>query len=100
MQILASKTNDPSKLCRAKISVIAHSMGNYVMQKALAVTSRERSAFLPEVPALAQALPGFEVTSFLGLAGPPGMPRPVVERLNAEIRKVLAEHPVPVQSKN
>lgn len=40
MQILASKTNDPSKLCRAKISVIAHSMGNYVMQKALAVTSK------------------------------------------------------------
>jgi tripartite-type tricarboxylate transporter receptor subunit TctC len=59
--------------------------------KALAVTSKERSAFLPEVPALAQALPGFEVTSFLGLAGPPGMPRLVVDRLNTEIRKVLAD---------
>ena len=40
MQLLAAKTNDPGKLCRAKISVIAHSMGNYVLQKALAVTSK------------------------------------------------------------
>ena len=59
--------------------------------KALAVTSKERSAFLPEVPALAQYLPGFEVTSFLGIAAPPGTPRPIVERLNTEVRKALAD---------
>jgi tripartite-type tricarboxylate transporter receptor subunit TctC len=59
--------------------------------KALAVTSKERSAFLPEVPPLGQFLPGFEVSSFLGLAGPPGMPRPVVDRINAEVRKALAD---------
>ena len=59
--------------------------------RALAVTSKERSAFLPEVPALAQSLPGFEVTSFLGLAAPYGTPRAVIDRLNAEVRKVLAE---------
>lgn len=59
--------------------------------RALAVTSRERSAFLPEVPVLAQSLPGFEVTSFLGLAAPPSTPRPVIERLNAEVRRALAE---------
>jgi tripartite-type tricarboxylate transporter receptor subunit TctC len=59
--------------------------------KALAVTSKERSAFLPEVPPLAQFLPGFEVSSFLGLAGPPGMPRPVVDRINAEVRRALAD---------
>lgn len=40
MQLLAAKTNNPANLCRAKISVIAHSMGNFVMQKALAVTSK------------------------------------------------------------
>lgn len=39
-QLVAAKTNDPSKRCRAKISVIAHSMGNYVVQKALAQTSK------------------------------------------------------------
>ena len=59
--------------------------------KALAVTSKERSSFLPEVPALSQYLPGFEVTSFLGLAAPPGTPRPIIDRLNAEVRKALAD---------
>ena len=59
--------------------------------RALAVTSRERSAFLPEVPALAQSLRGFEVTSFLGLAAPPATPRPIIERVNAEVRRALAD---------
>ena len=58
---------------------------------ALAVTSKERSAFLPDVPALGQFLPGFDVTSFLGLAAPPGTPRPIIDRINMEVRKALAE---------
>ncbi len=59
--------------------------------RALAVTSRERSSFLPDVPVLAQSLPGFEVTSFLGLAAPPATPRPIIERVNAEVRRALAD---------
>ena len=59
--------------------------------KALAVTSKERSAFLPDVPALSQFLPGFELTSFLGLGAPPGTPRAIIDRLNAEVRRSLAE---------
>ncbi|HEX6833810.1 MAG TPA: alpha/beta hydrolase [Rudaea sp.] len=39
-QRVAAATNDPDKLCRAKISVIAHSMGNYVMQEALVAASK------------------------------------------------------------
>lgn len=39
-QRLAAELQDPTKLCKAKLSVIAHSMGNYVMQKALAVGSK------------------------------------------------------------
>jgi esterase/lipase superfamily enzyme len=39
-QRIAAKADDPQKLCRAKISVLAHSMGNYVMQEALATASR------------------------------------------------------------
>ena len=58
---------------------------------ALAVTSKERSAFLPDVPALSQYLPGFELTSFLGLGAPPGTPRAIIDRLNAEVRRALAE---------
>ena len=59
--------------------------------KALAVTSKERSAFLPDVPALATYLPGFDVTSFLGLAAPPGTPRAIIDRINAEVRRTLAD---------
>lgn len=39
-QNLAAKLQDPTKLCKAKLSVISHSMGNYVMQKALAVAAK------------------------------------------------------------
>ena len=59
--------------------------------RALAVTSREPVAFLPGVPAAAQTVPGFVFQSWLGIAGPPGMPGAIVDRLNRDIRRVLAE---------
>ena len=57
----------------------------------IAVASKEPSSQLPGVPTVADTLPGFEVTSFSGIAGPPRMPRAIVERLNKEIRAVLAD---------
>ena len=39
-ELVAAKTGDPAKRCKAKISIIAHSMGNYVVQKGLAVAAR------------------------------------------------------------
>lgn len=59
--------------------------------RAIAVASKEPSSQLPGVPTVAQTLPGFDVTSFSGIAGPPGMPRRIVARLNAEIRAVLSD---------
>ena len=56
----------------------------------LAVSSVERSGALPEVPTVADSVPGYEATSFIGLAGPAGMPPAVVERLNREARRILA----------
>jgi len=56
----------------------------------LAVSSVERSSALPEVPTVADSVPGYEATSFIGLAGPAGMPPAVVERLNREARRILA----------
>jgi tripartite-type tricarboxylate transporter receptor subunit TctC len=56
----------------------------------LAVTSFQRSSSLPNVPTVAQSVPGYEATSFLGIAGPPGMPSAIVERVNREVRRVLA----------
>ena len=56
----------------------------------LAVSSVERSSALPGVPTVAHSVPGYEATSFIGLAGPAGMPPAVVERLNREARRILA----------
>jgi tripartite-type tricarboxylate transporter receptor subunit TctC len=56
---------------------------------ALAVTSLKRSSSLPEVPAVAEAAPGFEATSWWGIVGPRAMPGAVVESLNREIVKAL-----------
>jgi tripartite-type tricarboxylate transporter receptor subunit TctC len=59
--------------------------------RALAVTSLERSPQLPNLPTVAQTLPGFEVTSFSGFAAPRGTPAERVARLNREIHAALAE---------
>jgi tripartite-type tricarboxylate transporter receptor subunit TctC len=56
----------------------------------LAVSSLERSPVLPDVPTVTQSVPGYEATSFLGIAAPRATPPAVVKRLNAEIRRVVA----------
>jgi tripartite-type tricarboxylate transporter receptor subunit TctC len=58
--------------------------------RALAITSAARSPLLPGVPAVAESYPGYEASSFLGIAGPAGLPPAVAARLNGEIRKVVA----------
>ncbi|MGO8923886.1 MAG: Bug family tripartite tricarboxylate transporter substrate binding protein [Xanthobacteraceae bacterium] len=59
--------------------------------RGLAVTGSKRSAAVPEVPTAAESgLPGFEAVQYYGLAAPAGTPRPIVERLNKELRAVLA----------
>ncbi len=58
--------------------------------RALAVTSAEAWPTLPAVPPAAASLPGFEVRSWLGIAAPAGTPDAIVQRLNSEVRAVLA----------
>jgi tripartite-type tricarboxylate transporter receptor subunit TctC len=59
--------------------------------RAIAVTGTARSAALPDVPTAAESgLPGFEVVQYYGLIAPAGVPRPIVERLNKELRTMLA----------
>ena len=58
--------------------------------KALAVTSAKRIAIAPELPTVAETLPGFESSQWWGLYGPAGLPAPIVEKLNAATNKVLA----------
>ena len=58
--------------------------------RALAVVAPRRSAALPDVPTVAEAgLQNFEVTTWYGILAPAGTPRPIVNRLNAELLKIL-----------
>jgi tripartite-type tricarboxylate transporter receptor subunit TctC len=58
--------------------------------KALATTGKTRSSVTPDVPTASEAgVPGYEATIWLGLMAPAATPRPVLEKLNAEIVKVL-----------
>ena len=62
--------------------------------KVLAVTPARGTKILPGVPPIAEALPGFDLTSWNGIFGPAGLPRPIVDKLNAETLAVLAEKDV------
>jgi len=57
--------------------------------RALAVTGKERSPQAPEIPTMAEFLPGFEITSWGGVMGPAGLPKPMVDRLSALTKRAL-----------
>jgi tripartite-type tricarboxylate transporter receptor subunit TctC len=60
--------------------------------RALAVTGAQRAQSLPEVPTLIEAgVPGYEVTAWTGVIAPAGLPRAVLERLNAAVNAAIAE---------
>jgi tripartite-type tricarboxylate transporter receptor subunit TctC len=59
--------------------------------RALAVTTASRSAVLPDVPAMAEILPGYEFSAWYALGAPRGTPPVVVERLNKEVNAALAD---------
>ena len=58
--------------------------------RALGVSTRERLAIAPEIPAIAETLPGFDLSAWYGIVGPAGLPEPVVQRLHQEIRNAMA----------
>jgi tripartite-type tricarboxylate transporter receptor subunit TctC len=57
--------------------------------RALAVTTPQRSASMPDLPTIAETLPGYEATAWQGLFAPAGTPRPVVDKLAAEVKRIL-----------
>jgi tripartite-type tricarboxylate transporter receptor subunit TctC len=57
--------------------------------RGLAVTAPKRLAALPDLPAVAEVLPGFEVVGWYGIVGPAGLPKPIVTRLHDELVKIL-----------
>ncbi|MES3000060.1 MAG: tripartite tricarboxylate transporter substrate binding protein [Pseudomonadota bacterium] len=59
--------------------------------RALAVTTSQRSQVLPNVPTMAETLPGFEAIAWLGIAAPAQTPRDVVARIHAALQQIAAE---------
>jgi tripartite-type tricarboxylate transporter receptor subunit TctC len=68
--------------------VLPHVKGGKL--RALAVTSAKPTPLVPGVPSMAEAgVPGFDVTSWWGILGPAGVPRPIVAQLNKELGRIL-----------
>ena len=68
-------------------SVQYHKSG---MLRVIAVTSKTRAPNLPDVPTVAETIPGYEFYSWYGLWGPAKLPAEITQRLNAEVNKALA----------
>ncbi|MFZ9627002.1 MAG: Bug family tripartite tricarboxylate transporter substrate binding protein [Burkholderiaceae bacterium] len=62
--------------------------------KALGISAPKRVPSLPDVPAIAEVVPGYELITWYGLLAPRGVPAPIVERLNGEVRKALESRDV------
>ena len=57
--------------------------------RAIAVTTAKRSTAAPDIPTIAETIPGFEATTWFALFAPAGTPKPVIDRLHAEVVKVF-----------
>ena len=69
-------------------AAVGHIKGGKI--RALMVTTKTRVESLPDVPTAAEAgMPGFEASSMFGMAAPAGTPKPVIDRINAELGKIL-----------
>ena len=62
--------------------------------RTLAVTTATPSKIFPHLPTVGQTVPGFDLTSWNGIFGPAGLPRPIVERINSELQFILADKEV------
>jgi tripartite-type tricarboxylate transporter receptor subunit TctC len=65
--------------------------------RALAVTTATRSSQLPDTPAVADTVPGYEASALFGMGAPKNTPKEIIEKLNKEINAVLAEPAVQKQ---
>ena len=70
-------------------SILQHIRAGSV--RALAVTATTRSSLLPDVPVLADTIPGYEASALFGVGAPKNTPKEIIEKLNKEINAVLAE---------
>ena len=82
-------------LMGGQIQLVTPNLGGAIGQiqqgklRALAVTSRERAAQLPDVPAASEVLPGFENAGWFGLLAPAGTPREVIDRIHRDSARIV-----------
>ncbi|HET7729483.1 MAG TPA: tripartite tricarboxylate transporter substrate binding protein [Usitatibacter sp.] len=63
--------------------------------KGIAISSVERSSIVPDIPTVAESgLPGFDSTNWFGVFGPPGLPRAVADRIDAELNRILQDRAI------
>jgi tripartite-type tricarboxylate transporter receptor subunit TctC len=99
MTLVAYRGGGPSAIammsgeCQVTISTIG-SAYRYIRAKRmrpLGVTSKERNPKFPNVPAIGEVVPGFEFTAWVGAFVPAGTPKAVVNKLNLDLKKALAD---------
>ena len=87
-QVIALVAGETQASLAVVASVVSHIRAGRL--RALGVSSLRRSGALPEVPPIAEAgVPGYEMSPWIAVFAPAGTPRPVIEKLNGEINKVL-----------
>jgi tripartite-type tricarboxylate transporter receptor subunit TctC len=67
--------------------------------KLLAVASSERLPTLPNVPTIAETLPGFEASAWYGIVAPPKTPKDIIDKINADVNEALRQPQVQDQLK-
>ncbi len=70
-------------------SSVGHIKGGRI--RALAVTSAEREPSMPELPTVGETVPGYEATAWFGIGMPKGTPREIIDKVNAEVNRALAD---------
>ena len=70
-------------------SSVGHIKGGKI--RALAVTSREREPSMPDLPTVGETVPGYEATAWFGIGMPKGTPREIIDKVNAEVNRALAD---------
>jgi tripartite-type tricarboxylate transporter receptor subunit TctC len=88
----APATND---VIAGHIQLVSVAVGSAVPQiqghklKALGIGSPKRLAKLPDIPAVAETVPGYDARSWFGLFAPGQTPQPLIDRINGDVRKVF-----------
>jgi tripartite-type tricarboxylate transporter receptor subunit TctC len=70
-------------------SSVGHIQGGKI--RALGVTSQEREPSMPQLPTIAETVPGYEATAWFGIGMPKGTPKDIIDKVNAEVNRALAD---------